>query len=60
MTGDNRLPVLADEIRAEHSAVLEASATATRHAIQAGHLLMEAKAKVPYRTERGNEPAVVS
>lgn len=48
MTGENRLPFLAEEILTEHSAAIEASAKATRHAIRAGQLLIEAKAAVPH------------
>lgn len=48
MTGSNRLPMLAEEIKAEHLAALAAGETATRHAIQAGRLLIEAKSKVKH------------
>jgi len=41
--GDNRLAVLAAEIRKAHADVQDAARTAAQHAIEAGHALIEAK-----------------
>ena len=41
--GDNRLPLLAEEIRLAHLRVLDAAKTAAERAIQAGRALLEAK-----------------
>ena len=46
--GDNRLPVLATEINAEHEAALAAISRGMAHALKAGDLLLEAKASVPH------------
>ncbi|AZO75013.1 MAG: DUF3102 domain-containing protein [Mesorhizobium sp.] len=43
---NNRLPILAGEIAAEHNAVLKASADFVQHAVAAGHRLIEAKSLV--------------
>lgn len=43
---NNRLPILAGEIIAEHNAVLKASADFVQHAVAAGHRLIEAKSLV--------------
>ena len=43
LTGDNRLPVLALEIRKAHADVHEAAKTAAQRAIDAGRALIEAK-----------------
>jgi DUF3102 family protein len=48
VTLDNRLPVLADEIRAEHQKVLAAGAAGTTAARAAGAALIEAKEKLPH------------
>jgi len=48
MTGDNRLPVLAAEIRKAHADVQDAAKTAAERAIDAGHALIEAKALVKH------------
>jgi hypothetical protein len=44
MSGENRLPVLAAEIRKAHADVQEAAKTAAQRAIEAGQALIEAKA----------------
>ena len=44
--GDNRLPVLATEINAEHEAALSAISRGMAHALKAGDLLLEAKVAV--------------
>lgn len=44
--GDNSLPDLAHRIRAEHEALAVALKDSVRHAIAAGELLIEAKAKL--------------
>ena len=50
MTSDNlpALNTLADKIKTEHKAVCEAAMTATRHAIECGNLLIEAKGGLPH------------
>lgn len=44
----NRLPILAAEIRVAHSDIQEAAKTAAQRAIDAGHLLIEAKELVKH------------
>jgi hypothetical protein len=45
MTGSNRLPTLAAEIRKAHADVQDAAKTAAQRAIEAGHALLEAYAR---------------
>ena len=44
----NRLPVLAAEIRAAHTGVLDAAKTAAERSIEAGRALLEAKELVKH------------
>ncbi|MEQ8813532.1 MAG: DUF3102 domain-containing protein [Thalassobaculum sp.] len=46
--GDNRLPMLASKINAAHAAVEAAQKQGVEHAIEAGKLLLEAKAAVKH------------
>ena len=46
--GDNRLPVLAAQIKIEHAGVKAAAQVAAEHAIKAGHALIEAKELVSH------------
>jgi hypothetical protein len=48
MTGSNRLPTLAAEIRKAHADVQDAAKTAAQRAIEAGHALLEAKGLVKH------------
>ncbi len=48
MTGSNRLPVLAEEIKRAHTGVMDAAKTAAERAIEAGHALIEAKSLVKH------------
>lgn len=50
MSGENRLPVLAVEIRRAHADVQDAAKTAAQRAIDAGHALIEAKALLKHGT----------
>jgi hypothetical protein len=46
--GDNRLAILAGEIRQHHAGVSTAAEIAANHAIEAGKALLEAKALVAH------------
>jgi hypothetical protein len=46
--GNNRLPVLAEEIRRSHDQARLAARTSLAHAIEAGEKLIEAKAHLPH------------
>src|SRR5262249_2583282 len=46
--GNNRLPILASEIRRAHADVQEAAKTAAERAIEAGRALIEAKSLVKH------------
>ena len=48
MTGSNRLPVLAEEIKRAHIGVMDAAKTVAERAIEAGNALIEAKSLVKH------------
>jgi hypothetical protein len=48
MNGDNRVPVLAEEIKRAHAGVYDAAKTAAERAIEAGRALLEAKSLVKH------------